>query len=47
LELRNICVVADLTIKCALKRKESIGLHYNINYPKKKKRSVKFNIIKE
>lgn len=46
LELRNICNVADLTIKCALKRKESIGLHYNIDYPKAKKRSIKFNIIK-
>lgn len=45
LELRNICVVADLTIKCALKRKESIGLHYNIDYPSPKKRSLKFNLI--
>ena len=45
LELRNICCVADLTIKSALKRKESIGLHYNSDYPHKNNRSIPFNII--
>lgn len=33
LELRNIAIVADLTVQCALKRKESIGIHYSIDYP--------------
>jgi len=33
IELRNIAILADLTVKAALKRKESRGIHFSLDYP--------------
>lgn len=36
-EIRNLINVGYIIIKSALARKESVGLHYSINYPKRRK----------
>lgn len=47
IELRNLATIAELIIKSALMRKESRGLHYNIEYPEKDDQNwLKQTIIK-
>jgi L-aspartate oxidase len=44
-ELRNITTVAKLIVMCALARKESRGLHYNIDYPETRDEFKKDTVI--
>jgi len=45
LELRNISLVASLIIKASLKRKESRGLHYILDYPNMDEKQKKGNVF--
>ena len=47
LELRNIATVAEIVIECSRLRKESRGLHYNLDYPERNDANwIKDTVIK-
>ncbi len=45
LELRNLALVADLIVRSALRRKESRGLHYTVDYPERDERFATDTVI--
>lgn len=45
IELRNIAIIASLIIQAARERKESIGLHYNQDYPASERNTLWWNIF--
>ena len=47
IELRNIATVADMVITCALQRRESRGLHFNIDFPESDNRFIGDTVIRK
>ncbi|MEM6931497.1 MAG: L-aspartate oxidase, partial [Myxococcota bacterium] len=44
-ELRNLVNVADVIIKCALRRRESRGLHFTMDFPESDDRFLEDTVV--
>ncbi len=47
LELRNLVTVASLIVECALRRRESRGLHYTLDYPETDGKFLKDTLLRK
>ena len=45
-ELRNIATVAEVIVECALRRRESRGLHYTLDYPESDSRFLGDTVLR-
>ena len=46
IELRNLATVADLVVESALRRRESRGLHYTLDYPDSDDRWLRDTVLR-
>ena len=47
LELRNLVAVAGLIVECAVRRKESRGLHYTLDHPNTEERLCHDTVLRK
>jgi L-aspartate oxidase len=45
IELRNLCKVSELIVRCAMERKESRGLHFSLDYPETLDKEIKDTVL--
>jgi len=47
LELRNLVTVASLIVECAIRRKESRGLHFTLDHPESAERAKHDTVLRK